>query len=150
MMDLTEEEQKRTVVSSRIIGAPAESVFDAYANPDTIVRWWGPAGFTLTTESIDLVEGGHWHFVFTGPDGKEYRNHLIFETIDRPRLFAVNHLSGPKYHGTVTFEESGGNTRVTMYWTFESADLLAKIREVVVAGNEGNFDRLTEVIAGLR
>jgi hypothetical protein len=50
----------------------------------------------------------------------------------------------------VTFEESGGNTRVTMYWTFESAGVLAKIRDVVIAGNEGNFDRLTEVVAGRR
>jgi uncharacterized protein YndB with AHSA1/START domain len=79
IMHLTEEEQKRTVVSSRIIEASADDVFDAYANPDKIVRWWGPAGFTLTTDFMDLVEGGPWRFVFTGPDGREYKNHLEFD-----------------------------------------------------------------------
>src|SRR4051794_15707670 len=77
-MDLSPEQQRRTVISSRIIDAPIDDVFDAYANPTKLVRWWGPNGFTLTTESIDLNEGGHWKFGFQGPDGTTYKNHLIF------------------------------------------------------------------------
>jgi uncharacterized protein YndB with AHSA1/START domain len=138
------------VISSRVIAAPIGDVFDAYADPEKLVRWWGPNGFTLTTEEINLTEGGHWRFVFKGPDGKQYKNHLIFQQIERPRLFVIDHLSGPKYHGTVTFDPIGDQTRVTMYWTFENAEVFAKIRETVVAGNEGNFDRLGEVVAGQR
>ena len=149
-MDLSLEEQSRTVVSSRIIDAPVGDVFDAYANPKKIVRWWGPSGFTLTTESIDLSEGGHWHFVFKGPDGTEYKNHVAFLKIELPHLFVVDHLSGPKYRGTVTFDDLGGKTLVTMYWTFENAGVFAKIRESIIAGNEGNLDRMSEVVAGQR
>ena len=149
-MELSPEEQRRTVISSRLIDAAVDDVFDAYANPTKLVRWWGPSGFTLTTESIDLNEGGHWRFVFTGPDGTEYKNHLIFQRIERPHLFVVDHLSGPKYHGTVTFDAMGNQTRVTMYWTFENVDVFDKIRETVIAGNEGNFDRLSAVVAGQR
>ena len=149
-MDLSPEEQQRTVISTRIIDAPIDAVFDAYADPKKLVRWWGPSGFTLTTESLDLTEGGHWQFVFTGPDGTQYKNHVIFQRIERPHLFVVDHLSGPKYHGTVTFDDINNKTHVTMYWTFESADVFAKIRDIVQAGNEGNFDRLSEVVAGQR
>jgi uncharacterized protein YndB with AHSA1/START domain len=149
-MNLSAEEQSRTVISSRVIAAPIDDVFDAYANPHKLVRWWGPNGFTLTTEELDLAEGGHWRFVFKGPDGTEYKNHLIFQKIQRPHLFVVDHISGPKYHGAVTFDDLGDQTRVTMYWTFASASVLAKIRNVVVDGNEGNFDRLGEVVAGER
>jgi len=149
-MDLSPEKQRRTVISSRIIDAPVDDVFDAYANSEKLVRWWGPSGFTLTTESIDLNEGGHWKFVFQGPDGKEYKNHLVFLRIERPHLFVVDHLSGPKYHGAVTFDALDNRTRVTMYWTFENVDVFDKIRETVIAGNEGNFDRLSEVVAGQR
>jgi uncharacterized protein YndB with AHSA1/START domain len=149
-MQLSPEEQRRSVISSRMIDAPIDTVFDAYANPEKLVRWWGPNGFTLTTESLDLHEGGHWRFVFTGPDGTTYKNHLVFQKIERPHLFVVDHLSGPKYHGTVTFDEMGNMTRVTMYWIFENAAVFDKIRETVIASNEGNFDRLSEVVAGQR
>src|SRR5215813_15288812 len=44
------------------------------------------------------------------------KNHLIFQRIERPHLFVVDHLSGPKYNGTVTFDDMGNTTRVTMYW----------------------------------
>jgi hypothetical protein len=70
--------------------------------------------------------------------------------IERPHLFVVDHLSGPKYRGTVTFEDMMDQTRVTMYWTFENARVFADVKEAVTAGNEGNFDRLSEVVAGRR
>jgi uncharacterized protein YndB with AHSA1/START domain len=149
-MDLSPEGQNRTVISTRVLNAPAGDVFDAYANPQKIVRWWGPSGFTLMTESIELKEGGHWRFVFKGPDGTEYKNHLVFVKIEAPYRFVVDHLSGPKYRGTVTFEDLGGKTRVTMYWTLENTEVYAKLKEAIIAGNEGNLDRLSEVVAGQR
>jgi Activator of Hsp90 ATPase homolog 1-like protein len=85
-----------------------------------------------------------------GPDGATYKNHLVFQNMERPHLFVVDHLSGPKYHGAVTFDDVGNTTRVTMYWTFEDVQVFDKIRETVIAGNEGNFDRLSEVVAGQR
>ena len=149
-MDLSPDERSRTVISSRVIDAVLDDAFDAYANPAKLVRWWGPIGFTLTTESIDLRQGGHWRFVFKGPDGKEYKNHLVFRTITPPHLFVVDHISGPSYLGTVTLEPIGQKTCVTMYWTIEDPHVFAKIRDVVVAGNEGNLDRLSELLAGRR
>jgi len=149
-MDLSPEEQSKTVTNSRIIEAPIADVFDAYANPEKIVRWWGPHGFTVINESIDLREGGHWLFVLKDADGKEFKNHQVFAKIEKPHLFAVDHVSGPIYRGTVTFDDLGNSTRVTMYWTFENAQFLANVKEVVTQGNEGNLDRLSEVVAGRR
>ena len=149
-MELSPDEQTRTVISSRVIDAPVGDVFDAYANPEKIVRWWGPNDFALTTTSIDLTEGGHWYFVFIGPDGTTYKNHVIFEKLEPPHLFVVDHVSGPHYRGAVTFDDMGNQTRATMYWTFENADVFAKIKDVVAEGNEGNFDRLSAVVAGRR
>lgn len=149
-IDLSVEEQARTVVNTRVIDAAIADVFDAYANPAKIVRWWGPHGFTLTTQSLDLVEGGHWQFVFHGPDGRDYKNHIVFSKIDPPGLFVVDHVSGPHYRAIVTFDEVGGRTRVTFHQTFADAVVFAKIREIVNSGNEGNLDRLTELLAGQR
>ena len=150
VVNLSAEEQSRTVVSTRVIDAAITDVFDAYANPGKLVRWWGPHGFTLTTESIDLAEGGHWRFVFHGPDGRDYKNHIVFETIEAPHRFAIDHVSGPYYQMIVTFEVVHEKTRVTMHQTFKEATVFNKIKDIVIAGNDGNLDRLTEVIAGPR
>ena len=117
-------------------------MFDACADPARLVRWWGPAGFTMEVEEIDLREGGNWRFVFTGPDGKTFKNHLVFAELRRPERFVVDHLSGPHYHGTVLFDDLGAQCRITMYWTFEGLDFVLKRRAEIEAGNEGNFDRL--------
>jgi hypothetical protein len=37
-----------------------------------------------------------------------------------------------------------------MYWMFENVHVFDKIRKSVVAGNEGNVDRLSQVVAGQR
>ena len=37
----------REIVSSRLINAPQEKVFEAFRNPDILVRWWGPEGRRL-------------------------------------------------------------------------------------------------------
>jgi uncharacterized protein YndB with AHSA1/START domain len=150
IVNLSTEEQSRTVVSTRLIDAAVTDVFDACANPEKLVRWWGPHGFTLTTESIDLAEGGHWRFVFHGPDGRDYKNQIVFTTIDAPHLLAIDHVSGPYYRMAVTFETVDNKTRVTIYQTFKEANVFSKIKDIVIAGNEGNLDRLTEVIAGRR
>jgi len=145
-MELPPEEMSRTVVSTRRLDASRQRVFDAYADPEKLVRWWGPAGFSMRVEEIDLRQGGHWRFTFRAPDGQEFENHLVFEALWRPDLFIAQHLSVPRYRGVVTFEDREGGTQVTMYWTFEDADMFARIRTTVEEGNEGNLDRLTAVV----
>ena len=145
-MKLTPERTARTVVNTRIVDASVERVFDAYDNPDKLVRWWGPKGFTMTVQELDLRPGGHWRFVFHSPTGQDFENHLTFEKLDRPALFAVHHVGHP-YDGTVTFEALGDDrTRVTMYWMFPTAEDCARVRDVVAQGNEGNLDRMTAIV----
>jgi len=144
-MNLGPDEAARTVISPRIMDAPRERVFDAYADPKKLVRWWGPTGFTMTLEEIDLRPGGHWRFVFHSPKGEDFPNHLIFQRIERPSLFVVENLE--HYRGTVTFDDLGEKTRVTMYWMFKDAETYGRVRQAVEEGNEGNLDRLAAVVA---
>jgi len=36
------------IVSTRVFDAPRELLFKAWTDPDHLVRWWGPQGFTNT------------------------------------------------------------------------------------------------------
>ena len=42
----------REIVISRAISAPREVVFEAFTEVRHLSHWWGPDGFTTTTESF--------------------------------------------------------------------------------------------------
>lgn len=48
----------REIVVSRFFDAPRERVWAAWTDPEQIVRWWGPRGFTTTIHEMGVREGG--------------------------------------------------------------------------------------------
>src|SRR2546423_15170705 len=63
----------REIVISRVIDAPRELVFEAFAEVRHLPRWRGPDGFTTTTRSFEFRVGGGWVLVMHGPDGTDYQ-----------------------------------------------------------------------------
>ena len=110
----------REIVLSRVIAAPVERVFEAWTDPEQIMRWFGPTGFTLESLECDIRPGGRWRFVYTGPDGTQYDNRMVFLRIEAPRLIEMEHGSDKdddpaRFHVTVTFDaQSDGKTVLTM------------------------------------
>ena len=43
-----------------------------WTNPEHIVNWYGPKGFTDTVIEMDVRPGGMWRHVMHGPDGVDY------------------------------------------------------------------------------
>ena len=70
--------EKNEIVMTRLIKAPRERVFDAWIDPAHIGEWWGPNGFSITTEAMHVELGGVWRFVMHGPDGTDYPNVIIY------------------------------------------------------------------------
>jgi uncharacterized protein YndB with AHSA1/START domain len=56
------------IVSSRVVDATRALVYTAWAEPDHLKNWWGPAGFTNTFTEFDFRPGGKWTFTMNGPD----------------------------------------------------------------------------------
>ena len=133
---------EREIVSTRLIDASRELVFKAWTDPSHLVHWWGPKDFTNTFHEFDPTPGGRWRFVMHGPDGRDYKNEIIFVEVIEPELVIFDHTSGPAYHGTATFNEEAGKTRVTYHMLFETEALQAKFKTLVVSANEELFDRL--------
>ena len=48
---------ERTMVLQREIRAPRALVWDAWTDPETLPRWWGPEGYSCRTKRIDLRLG---------------------------------------------------------------------------------------------
>jgi uncharacterized protein YndB with AHSA1/START domain len=122
----------REIVTSRVFDAPREVVFNAWIDPEQVAQWWGPRGFTNTILEMDVRPGGVWRFIMHGPDGVDYPNKIVFiETVAPVRLVYTHSDDGESpsnpFHVTVTFEEQGGKTRLTMRAVFMTAEERDKV-----------------------
>ena len=107
------------IVTTRVFDAPRDLVFEAWTNPKHLVQWWGPDGFTTTIRAIDVRPGGVRRFVMHGPDGVDYENRIVYDEIVKPERLVYRHPGGEdvepvQIHVTVTFEDHGGKTKLTM------------------------------------
>jgi uncharacterized protein YndB with AHSA1/START domain len=123
-IDLDQDPQ--TMIGTRVFDAPRELVFEAWTDPKHLAEWWGPNGFTTTTSAFDMRPGGVWRFVMHGPEGRDYENRITFDEIVKPERIAYHHGGGDnvepvQFRTTVTFEDLGGKTRLTMRGVFPSA-----------------------------
>jgi len=53
--------------------APVERVWELWADPRRLERWWGPPTYPATVEDHDLTAGGEVTYVMTGPEGDRHR-----------------------------------------------------------------------------
>ena len=44
----------RAIIGTRVFDAPRALVFSAFTDPKHLAQWWGPDGFTTTTQRLRL------------------------------------------------------------------------------------------------
>ena len=143
----------REIVLSRLLDAPRELVFDVWTDPKQIVQWWGPRGFTTTSQEMSVTPGGVWRFVMHGPDGRDYKNKIIYTEVVKPERLVYRHAGEDehedvRFHVTVTFQAQGRKTLLTMRSLFATA----QEREEVVTkygaleGGRQTLERLAEYV----
>ena len=141
----------RELVHSRLIDAPRERVFRAFAEPAHLAKWWGPNGFTNTFHTFELWPGGHWRFVMHGPEGTDYPNESVFREIVVPERIVFEHLSeGHHFVLTISFTMQGSQTWVGWRQLFDTAAHKERIAEFVSEANEQNLSRLANEVLNVR
>ncbi len=137
---------EREIHTTRLLKARPDQVFNAWADPVRLARWWGPKGFSNTFSEFDFRPGGDWRFVMHGPNGVDYPNHWIYRKVDRDHL-VLDHVVAPKFRLTATLAEEAGGTRLTWVALFETAAECERVRQYAAPANEENFDRLEAELA---
>lgn len=151
---------ERELVIARVFDARREMVWEAWTDPGQIVKWWGPRGFTLTVEEMDVRPGGLWRSTMHGPDGTEYLNDCVFTEVVHPRRIVYQLIPGRKHdrasqaretmEASWVFESLGEKTRVTLRMLFPTTaarDRFAREYQAVEGGNQ-TLDRLGEYLSG--
>src|SRR5437763_5816956 len=122
-------EAANEIAATRVFDAPRELVWRMWTDPQHVIHWWGPNGFTNTIQEMDVRPGGVWRFIMHGPDGTDYLNKAVYKEVVKPSRLAYTHVSGPVFDAFVDFIDRGGKTEVSMRMVFESAALRDKVAE---------------------
>jgi uncharacterized protein YndB with AHSA1/START domain len=65
--------------------APIEQVWQLWADPRRLERWWGPPSYPATVEQHDLIPGGDVTYFMTGPGGEKSRGWWRLTSVDPPK-----------------------------------------------------------------
>ncbi len=141
------------IVISRVIDAPRALVFEAFTEIRHLSRWWGPEGFTTTTQSFEFRVGGEWDFVMHGPDGTDYTEWITWTEIAPPERIALLHgesRGDPNaFKSVLTFEPGGAATRIEMRTVFPTKELRdeAVERYHAIEGGQQTLSSLAAYVA---
>jgi uncharacterized protein YndB with AHSA1/START domain len=139
----------REVTFSRLIAAPVDLVWEVWSELRHLHEWFGPTGFTTTTQEFAFVPGGVWRLTMHGPDGTDYPTRIVFRTIEpKTRIVYANSWDLPgaplDFTVVVTFAAEGKGTRLSLHMTFanDAAMRTAVERYGVLKGGVETFERI--------
>jgi uncharacterized protein YndB with AHSA1/START domain len=136
-----------TITHVRLLQAPRELVWEVWTDPEHIKEWFGPMGFTLTNDTMTVKPSGEWNFTMHGM-GRDFPNRIKYKQVIKPSLITYHHSSDKEdkysFDVTVTFEQRGNNTVLTMKSIFQSAEVLDELNKAVNAfeGGKQTLNRL--------
>ena len=146
------ERTEREIIVTRTFDAPARLVFEAWTTPELFKRWWAPRslGMHLRSVDLDVRTGGTYRLEF----GEDSASSMAFfgnyvEVVPNAKIVWTNDEGAEEGSvTTVTFEEQGGKTLLTLSELYPSKEALE-----ANAGAEGampeQFDQLEELLGEL-
>ena len=117
--------------------AGVERVWQLWEDPRQLERWWGPPTWPATFERFEFQSGGKAGYYMTGPEGEKAGGWWRFTDIQAPnRLEFDDGIADDNgepvddmgiTHATVSLEDAGGRTRMTIVSTFESEEQMEQM-----------------------
>lgn len=138
-----------------------ERLWDAFADPRQLERFWGPPGYPATFGTYDLTPGGYVHYWMTSPEGQTFYGRWDVTAVDAPNSFTVtdtfadeNGVSDPSMPPgtmTVSIEATSNGSRLTVLSTSPSLEALQQVIEMgQIEGMSQAMSQLDTVLADLR
>lgn len=152
MADATEE-----LVIERVFDAPRELVYQAFVDPDQISQWFGPVGYSVPRDTVDMDVrvGGHQRFTMVNDENPEEAspvNATFEEVVPNELLVGVEEwegVPGMMDGGTMRMrlefhEEDGGKkTRLVL----RQGPYTPEVKEMADQGWASSFTKLDAILA---
>ena len=107
--------QALTMTIEAEFDASPERVWQLWADPRQLERWWGPPNYPATVTQHNLAPGGRVEYEMIGPQGDRHRGYWEVLEVEPPhRLVFGDGLSQANAEGTPNSETQLATTRVTI------------------------------------
>jgi uncharacterized protein YndB with AHSA1/START domain len=136
----------------RVYDAPRGLVWKAWTEPDQIVHWWGPHGWSTAVENvtIDARPGGTFRLASVSEDGAEMTTEGTFREVVEPERLVLEEAAEQSWHegavSVITLTElDERRTEMVLRATINTTD---EMRGHAEAGLASALDRLGEQLEG--
>ena len=139
-MPITEVSSNAKALTLTIIAdypVPVTRLWDAYADPRQLERFWGPEQWPATFTRHDMAVGGRSHYYMTGPDGTVSRGWFRFLAVEPNTCFEVEdgfadendkpNLAMPTMRMTFNFAPTASGSRCTSTTYFTSIESMEQL-----------------------
>jgi uncharacterized protein YndB with AHSA1/START domain len=132
--------------------ATPERVWQLWADPRQLERWWGPPGYPATFTKHDLAPGSHVEYYMTTPEGETPRGYWDIVEAEPPRYLDIrdgfanedgsnnDEMPGPGVMNVTIAPVGDGRTRMTIESIFPDA---ATMEQLLAMGQE---EGMTEAV----
>ncbi len=138
-----------------------ERLWDAYADPRQLERFWGPETWPAKFSRHDMAVGGESHYWMTGPNGEQSRGWWRFLAVERYRLIEVEdgfanedgsrNEKMPSMRMRFAFEKTATGSRFTSVTQFPSIEAMEELVKMgMVEGLQSAMGQLDAVLADLK
>jgi uncharacterized protein YndB with AHSA1/START domain len=120
--------------------ASIDEVWQLWADPRKLERWWGPPTYPATFEQHDLSPGGEVTYFMTGPEGDQPRGWWRVTSVDPPTSLQFTdgfanddgtpNDAMPVIKVEVRLSERADGTRMEIRSTYESRDAMDQLIEM--------------------
>jgi uncharacterized protein YndB with AHSA1/START domain len=139
---------------------PVERLWQAYADPRQLERFWGPETWPATFLRHDMATGGRSEYVMTGPDGTRARGWWRYLALEPGRRFEVEdgfaHDDGtpndamPVLRMAFAFEPTATGSRFTSVTYFPSVEAMEQLAAMgMMEGLRSALGQLDDVVADI-
>ncbi len=139
---------------------PVERLWDAYADPRQLERFWGPEQWPATFTRHDMAVGGMSHYHMTGPDGTISRGWFRFLAIEPGRRIEVEdgfseeggapNIAMPTMRMVFSFEPTPTGSRFISVTTFPSLAAMEQLVQMgMMEGMRSAMGQIDAVLADL-
>ena len=160
---MSEQFTRPKLTLERTLDASIDEVWELWTTREGIQLWWGPEGFSVVVNALDLRPGGELVYTMSATRAEEIEymtqagmpitteHRLTFTEVDPPRRLAYTDLADfipgvepYEVHTVVDLEEAEDGVRMTLAFDAMHDDRWTRLAKL---GRESELERLARVLA---